>query len=76
MTTDSEDDLFDAGDLSTDNEAEEQAAADYDEAASSGSNQSEILDATIDAAVTAARSCIRLCRLSVHPPLGVRALNG
>lgn len=50
MTTDSEDDLFDAGDLSTDNDAEEQALADYDEAASSGSNQSEILDAAVGAA--------------------------
>ena len=50
MSTDSEDDLFDAGDISTDNEAEEQAAADYDEAASSGDNQGDILDATIGAA--------------------------
>jgi hypothetical protein len=50
MTTNSEDDLFDAGDLSSDNAAEEQAAADYDEAASSGSNEGEIKDATIGAA--------------------------
>jgi hypothetical protein len=50
MVTNSEDDLFDAGDLSTDNAAEEQAAADYDEAASSGSNESEVKDATIGAA--------------------------
>jgi hypothetical protein len=42
MAEESEEALFDAGDLSTENDAEEQAATDYDEAASSGENEQAV----------------------------------